>query len=171
MIFDGYWKWELEKLFRSISIWCKLPIFNGLTEHRLNRAVLYSAIILRKCLEDEMEAEKVSKEDAIVLPKFPLLNAKLQATCFPYVDDDGWFFRGKICTSDYGKGEAVTLSLQFICNQLVHSYAWGVARSTRNKRFAGFLVASDRDKEKHVHFVSFEEWCKMLKFCIQQGAF
>ena len=170
MIFDGYWKWELEKLFYSISIWCKLPIFNELTEHRLNRAVLYSAIILRKCLEDEMEAEKVSKEDAIALPRFPLLNAKLQATCFPYVDDE-WFFRGKICTSDYGKGEAVTLSLQFICNQLVHSYVWGVARSARNKKFAGFLVASDRDKEKHVHLVSFEEWCKMMKFCIQQGAF
>ena len=35
-------------------------------------------------------------------------------------------------------------------------YIWGVARDEKNKRFAGFLVASDFEKEKFVHFVSFK---------------
>ena len=39
------------------------------------------------------------------------------------------------------------------------------------KGFAGFLVASDFDKEKFVHFVSFDEWQKVIDAAIKNGAF
>ena len=57
MIFDGRWKWELQKLSWAIAVWRRVPAFSGFAEHQLNRAILYSATILRKLIEDETEAE------------------------------------------------------------------------------------------------------------------
>jgi hypothetical protein len=51
------------------------------------------------------------------------------------------------------------------------SYVWGVAGYADQKGFAGFLVASDFDKEKFVHFVSFDEWQKVIDAAIKNGAF
>lgn len=48
---------------------------------------------------------------------------------------------------------------------------WGVAGYADQKGFAGFLVASDFDKEKFVHFVSFDEWQKVIDAAIKNGAF
>ena len=62
MIFDGRWKWELKKLSWAISLWKKAPRYGEYGKHQLNRAVLYSATVLRKAIEDEIEAEKVAKE-------------------------------------------------------------------------------------------------------------
>ena len=39
------------------------------------------------------------------------------------------------------------------------------------KGFSDFLVASDLDKEKFVHFVSFDEWQKVMDVAIKNGAF
>ena len=62
MIFDGRWKWELKKQSWAISLWQKAPSYGEYGKHKLNRAVLYSATVLRKAIEDEIEAEKVAKE-------------------------------------------------------------------------------------------------------------
>lgn len=51
------------------------------------------------------------------------------------------------------------------------AYVWGVAGYADQKGFAGFLVASDFDKEKFVHFVSFDEWQKVIDAAIKNGAF
>ena len=56
MIFDGRWKWELKKLSWAISLWKKAPSYSEYGKHQLNRAVLYSATVLRKAIEDEIEA-------------------------------------------------------------------------------------------------------------------
>lgn len=58
-----------------------------------------------------------------------------------------------------------------VCNWLVHSYVWSISYSSDQKRFVGFLVASDRFKEKFVHFVSFDEWQKVLNVAINNGCF
>ena len=59
MIFDGQWKRELRKLSREIAFWRKMTMFSHIAEHRLNRAILYSAIILRKIIEEEKEAKEI----------------------------------------------------------------------------------------------------------------
>ena len=53
MIFDGYWKQDVRALSREISLWRKFLFPSKYAEHRLNRAILYSAAILRKIIEDE----------------------------------------------------------------------------------------------------------------------
>ena len=90
------------------------------------------------------------------------MSGVISATKYPYTDEDGWAFRGKICVSSYGEGQAASLKVKDVCNWLLHSYVWGVA---------GFLVASDFDKEKFVHFVSFDEWQKVIDAAIKNGAF
>lgn len=67
MIFDGQWKRELKTLSREIAFWRKMSFVSGYAEHRLNRAVLYSATVLRKVIKDEVEAESIAKKTNISL--------------------------------------------------------------------------------------------------------
>lgn len=99
MIFDGRWKWELKKQSWAISLWQKAPSYGEYGKHKLNRAVLYSATVLRKTIEDEIEAEKVAKEQNWTLPECKIMRGVISATKYPYTDEDGWAFRGKICVS------------------------------------------------------------------------
>lgn len=169
MIFDGRWKSELKQLSYAISIWRKMTVFGGLAEHRLNRAVLYSATILRKIIENEAEAEAIAKKEGIALPKQTTVHSALEAIKYPYTGEEGWTIRSKLCASDYGKGQTVCIKVKDVCNWLLHSYLWGVARNEDRKNFAGFLVASDFDKEKFVHFISFEEWNALLKVVMKNS--
>lgn len=171
MIFDGKWKSELKRLSWEISFWHKLPAFCDYAEHRLNRAVLYSATILRKIIEDETEAEAIAKEAKLSLPKLTTVHSTLVAIRYPYTGEEGWAIRSKLCASDYGKGQDVCVCAKDVCNWLLHSYVWGVAHNSERKSYAGFLVASDFDKEKYVHYISFEEWQKFIVNVIQNSTF
>lgn len=171
MIFDGRWKRELKFLSFEMAFWQRISIIDYITEHRLNRAVLYSATILRKIIEDEIEAEDIAKEANIPLPKLKTTHAILNAIKYPYVGEEGWAIRSSLCASNYGKGQDVCVKAKDVCNWLLHSYVWGVARDANTKRFVGFLVASDFDKEKFIHFISLAEWNDLLKLVIENGKF
>ena len=96
MIFDGRWKWELKKLSWAIFLWEKASSHSEYGKYQLNRAVLYSATILRKAIEDEIEAERVAKEQNLTLPECKIMSGVISATKYPYTEEDGWAFRGKI---------------------------------------------------------------------------
>ena len=106
----------IEKLSWAISLWKKTPSHSEYGKHQLNRAVLYSDTILRKAIEDEIEAEKVAKEQNWTLPECKIMSSVISAMKYPYTDEDGWAFRGKICASSYGKGQAVSLKVKDVCN-------------------------------------------------------
>ncbi|MBR5314352.1 MAG: hypothetical protein IKU45_02940 [Clostridia bacterium] len=175
MIFDGKWKNELKRLSWEISFWRKITILNDLAEHRLNRAILYSAAILRKIIEDEKEAEAkteaIAKEIKISPPKLITIHSSLEAIKYPYTGEEGWAIRGKLCALDYGKGHTVCVKAKDVCNWILHSYVWGVACNEDRKTFTGFLVASDFDKEKFVHFMPFDEWSKLIQLVINEKTF
>ena len=171
MIFDGKWKWELKKLSWEIVIWKRLPILDNLAKHRLNRAILYSAIILRKIIEDEVEAESIAKKCKIPLVEQKTVHTSIKAIKCPYIGEDGWAIRNKFFVSDYGNGQNVYVKIKDVCNWLLHSYVWAVAHNTKQKTFAGFLVSSDFDKEKFVHYISFDQWKKVIDYVIENAAF
>lgn len=171
MIFDGRWKWELQKLSWSISVWRRLPVFHGFAEHQLNRAILYSATILRKLIEDETEAEEIASAVGISLPKQETTHAILTATKYPYTAEEGWTVRSIFRTGDYGPGNTVSLKSKAVCNWLIHSCIWSLVQTPKGKCYSGFLVASDFDREKHIHFVSFDEWQRLIKLSITHGIF
>ena len=170
MIFDGHWKREVKVLSREISLWRRLLFPSDYAAHRLNRAILYSAAILRKIIEDEREAEKLFRKRGETIPHKLLLNAKLPAIRYPYTAEDGWPIRGSLFPEDYGEGERVELSVQEVCNQLIHSYVWSLAWESNKKSYAGFFVASDRSKETHVHAIHFSDWQEILKLCTEESA-
>lgn len=68
MVFDGSWKWELKKLSWAISFWKRTSAYGEYSKHQLNRAILYSAVIIRKAIEEEIELEKLAKDKNITLP-------------------------------------------------------------------------------------------------------
>ena len=111
----------------------------------------------------------IAKDAGITLPKQKTVHASLEAIKYPYTGEEGWAIRSKLCASDYGKGQTVCIKVKDVCNWLLHSYVWGIARNENGKGFAGFLVASDFDKEKFVHFVSFEEWNALLKVVMKNS--
>ena len=171
MIFDGHWKWELQKLSREISVWSKISVFSELAKHRLNRAILYSATILRKLIEDETEAEEIVRAVGGTLPGYKTTNAVLTATKYPYTAEKGWTVRGIFRTRDYGSGESVSLKSKDVCNWLIHSCIWSLAQESNGTCYSGFLVASDFDREKYIHFVSLDEWKRLIKLSITYGTF
>ena len=171
MIFDGRWKSELQKLSWAISVWRRLPVFHSFSEHQLNRAILYSATILRKVIEDETEAEEIASTAGLSLPKQETTPAILTATRYPYTAEEGWTVRGIFRAGDYCPGNAVSLKSKDVCNWLIHSCIWSLAQDAAGKCYNGFLVASDFDREKYIHFVSFDEWQRLIKLAIAHGVF
>ena len=169
MIFDGMWKWEIKKQSNAILFWQFFSVLDIFAEHQLTKAVLYSAIVTRKIIEDSKEIIEIAKEHNWILPKDEILGAKLEATKFPFVGDDVWYMRGKVFTSEYGSGEKVEISSREICNWLVHSYCWGIAKKEGRNKYYGFLIASDYDKVKYIHFISFKEWRRFLELVVREA--
>lgn len=159
MIIDGHWKWELQKLSWTVSVFCKFPVDCNFAEHQLSRAILYSSIILRKVIEEQTEADKYAR---FPLQTPEILTAEITAVKYPYIEKEDWTIRGKIGASNYSTGETVFIKARDVCNWLIHSYVWGIVHYFDQRGYAGFFVASDRDKEKFVHYISFDEWRKVL---------
>lgn len=170
MVFDGQWKRELRTFSREIAFWRKMTMFSHIAEHRLNRAILYSAIILRKVMEDEKEAEEIITKSELPKVSFELLHAKIAATQYLYIAEKGWTVRGAFRADDYGKRESVPLDAQLMCHWLVHSCIWSLVHDGE-LRYAGFLVASDRKRETHIHYVTFDEWLRVIELAIKHGSF
>lgn len=125
MIIDGHWKWELQKLSWTISVLCKFPVDCNFAEHKLNRAILYSSIILRKVIEEQTEADKYARFSS---PKPEILTAEISAVKYPYIEIEDWTIRGRVGTSNYGTGETVLVKAKDVCNWLIHSYVWSIVR-------------------------------------------
>lgn len=171
MLIDNHWKPELKRLCREITFWKKRTAFYKYAEYRLSRALLYSAIILRKIVEDENEVKAILKKNNCLMPKLTVINSEIKSMRCPYTAEEGWTMRGKLCAQNYGKGTEISLQTKDVCNWLIHSYVWGIAHYMNEKKYAGFFVASDFDKEKFVHFISFDEWIKLIKFMVENAVF
>lgn len=169
MVLDGRWKWELKKLSWAISFWKRTSAYSEYSRHQLDRAILYSAVIIRKAIEEEIELEKLAKDKNITLPGKNIKDITISAIKFPYIGDECWTFRGRVCAFSYDNGKNITLKTKELCNWIVHSYVWGVVGSDKQKGFIGFIIASDFDKEKFMHFVSFDEWQNLLNMAIENG--
>ncbi len=79
MILDGYWKRELIHNKRSLKFWLKVgSVFDKHAEHQVNKAILYSAVIIRKMFEDEKRAETVLKKEIYRCLLFNFSSIKLK---------------------------------------------------------------------------------------------
>lgn len=82
-----------------------------------------------------------------------MLHYELPATEYPF-DGDKDFILHKVVTDNYNAGSRnVTVEAKTICNSIIHSYVWNLAYSEGKRGTAGFLTASDREKDKKLYFV------------------
>lgn len=166
MILDGYWKSELNRYVCRLKSWGRLCRGTGTyAEHQVNKNLLYSAVIIRKLIEDEADAKKQIEKSSLPMPELALLHYELSAVEYAF-DGDKDFILHKVRTDYYHAGNhTVKIEAKTICNSIVHSYIWNLAYGNGRKGVIGFLVASDFDKEKLLYFVKMKDWIDFISYC------
>lgn len=179
MIFDGYWKKELQIYVKRIKRWQKLSSSQLLNrkyvEHQLNKYILYSAIVIRKMIEEEKDAEKMSEEFIKTNPDTPklrleLLHYDVPVMRFAFSGDKDSILHNVIPDYYKGKGEHDTLEGEYVGNNIIHSYIWGQGYSEAGKkrRIKGFFVSSDRFKDRYLYAISLEDWISYVLYCAEK---
>ena len=78
MILDGYWKSELHRYTLQLRFWSSLCRWTGsFAEHQVNKYLLYSAAIIRKLIEDEVDAKNEFQNSEYGIPELALLHYEL----------------------------------------------------------------------------------------------
>lgn len=173
MILDGYWKQELNASIGMLKFWKQVStVFDtDYVQHKANKHILLMAIAARKMVDDELWAKKEIEHSSLSMPELPLIDYKVTITEYPFTGDEDWIIPGRITADDYGQASGVKeILLNKLCSQIIHSFVWGVAGTTGEKGFTGFLVASDREKEKLVYYVTIDDWNTAMQFCIDEAS-
>lgn len=171
MILDGYWKNELKKLIKELRFWQKFSNWHAdFFEHKINRVLLLSAVVVRKIVEDEENAQKEIKKLDMPMPLFKILKATINVLKYPFVGEKD-FVAHKICVEDYDSPDykKEDVSLKNCCNWMIHSYVWNLMYDKVPGKVVGFAVASDFDKVKCLYLVRLDDWIKSLEFCFDHS--
>lgn len=172
MIFDGYWKKELKYHIKQIKLWQHLSSnYNKYAEHQINKYVLYSAIVIRKMIEEEKNAKKHINASSLQMPALFLLDYKVPVMRFTFTGDES-FIPHRIITDHY-KDKAVIDSLEakYVGNNIIHSHIWGLGYSNdkKKRRITGFMVSSDKYKEKFLYCIYLDDWISYIEYCIDKS--
>ena len=131
MLSDGYWKLELKKSIDALRFWRKAAgvIHTDFTDHQVNRQILYSAVIVRKIIEDEKWAKNDLKDSTLPMPPFAIRHSEINMIEYPYAGDKD-FVAFRPWTDDYDVDGRATgkLMLEHACNSIIHSYVWSLVR-------------------------------------------
>lgn len=169
MITDGYWKVELKRTISALKRWQKIVRWKTtrLTLHQVNKQFLYSAVIIRKIIEDEKRAFVVLKNIAPNMPPLPIMCKEISVWEYPYIGDSD-YVPAAIWVEDYdfNNFEHYNMPLEHICNQIIHSYAWQIIYG-KEYTILGIMVASDRYKGKSGFLIHLDDWLDVLKFCVE----
>lgn len=143
--------------------------FSDLSEHRINRGLLFSAAFIRKIAEDEKNAKDTAGTAQLPVPPLPVLKISVPIKRYRHTCPDKFFANTRVFLSDYDMEHAENdqISLFQVCNQIIHSYAWSVVH--KGKRICGVLFASDREKEKDVFFLAIADWIKVIREVIEKS--
>lgn len=169
MILDGYWKQDLHQIKSRLVFWCRMG-FADFAEHQINRGMLYSAVIIRKIVEDEKDAEGTVKKHQWPKPALPILKITVPIVRYQHTDKDNFFANSRVFLDDYDmkNGQADDLPLMQICNQIIHSYAWAVVYQGKNGIY-GVLLASDREKETDIILLTVSDWINAIQRVIKEA--
>ena len=169
MILDGYWKLELKKSIDMLRFWRKVAgmLHTDFTDHQVNRQILYSAVIVRKIIEDEKWAKDIAKDSTLPMPVLAILHSEIKVIEYPYVGDKDFVgFRPWADNYDVDGRTAGALPLEHACNSIIHSYVWSLVRYEKKKDIAAFVMASDRYKAKCMYLIMLDDWLNKLQFCL-----
>lgn len=184
MLLDGYWKKDLKSIIKQLEKWSgkRCELFHDYSEHKVNQGLLYSAVIIRKIVEDEKDGEEIYKnwmkhldseeiDEKPSKPKFATMSRIVSVARYAHIDGEKFFMNSKLFLSDYDAkhAEHIELPLSQMCNQLIHSYVWGIAYSSEGKKIYGIMTASDKFKEKEVYLLKIDDWIDAIRFVIDNS--
>lgn len=173
MLLDGYWKTELKRIRRSMRFWSgfRISIFDDYVEHKINQGFLYSAVIIRKISEDEKDAEKTCEKNNLPMPRLPVLKINVLLKQYNHINEDKFFMLSRVYLQDYDMNNEIVKSesLYNVCNQIIHSYIWGLVY-LNGKHVCGALMASDRFKDTGVFYLTINEWTDVIQKVIEEAA-
>lgn len=174
MLLDGYWKNDLRRIKRSLRFWSKnrISIFSDYAEHKVNQGLLYSAVIIRKIVEDERDVKKVVEKSKLPFsPPFPVIKISVPIQKYTHVDENKFFMNSKVFLQDYNleNAENIELPLADVCNQIIHSYSWSVVY-WNSKFIYEVLMASDLFKEKGIYALTIQNWIEVIQKTIDLAA-
>ena len=169
MLSHGYWKLELKRTIRVLRFWRKMAggLQTARLEHQINRQILYSAMIVRKIIENEKWAKDDLKGRKVPESRFEILETKIKTIKYPCNSKEK-FIGFSLFPKDYDmtKREEEPLPLEHACNSIIHSYVWDLVRYEKKKDIAGFLCASDRYKSKCMYLIMLDDWLEKVQFCL-----
>ena len=173
MLLDGYWKKDLKRVAKSLSFWNRhqYQFLRNYSEHKVNRGFLLSAAIIRKIFEDEKDAEKNIKAAGLFMPKLPIIKMSVLVRKYPHVDEDKFFANSHVFLKDYNLecGVEESVSISWVCNQIIHSYAWAIVYQ-KDKGVYGVLLASDRFKEEGICLLAIHNWVDVITRVVAEAA-
>lgn len=172
MILDGYWKLELKKSIDALRFWRKAAglLHMDYFDHQVNRQILYSAMIVRKIIEDEKLAENDLKVSTLPMLPFEILHSEIKVVEYPYTGDKDFVgVRPWLDNYDVDGSCSSKLMLEHACNSIIHSYVWDLVRYEKRKDIAGFLCASERYKSKCMYLIMLDDWIEKLQFCLDNS--
>lgn len=180
MILDGYWKSELRKSVVALRFWRRVAgaVHTGFASHQVNRWILYSAVVVRKIIEDEKWAKNeweswIPPDPSIPVPPMPpfaILHSKMNVIAYPYVGDKdfvGFYPWADNYNADGRKTEE--LALEHVCNSIIHSYVWSLSHCKKKREVTAFLTASDRYKAQCVYVIKLDDWLDKIRFCLEKA--
>ena len=171
MLQDGCWKKELKHNARLLAFWIKVSDKVGIyAEHKVNKYILYSAVIIRKMFEDEKGAETAFKKFNMHMPALELIKYKVKVTTYPFSGDENFIIERAI-PENYNQEEAIDeeIPLNTLCNQIIHSFVWSVVHEQNSLKVCEVLFASDKEKTNILYALKPEDFIKAINFCIEKG--
>lgn len=157
MVYDS-WKWKMElreKKRQLLRYNTKKNFDNNFegTHFKIERALLYSAFIIRILIESEKLSNDADIYNLNISYNIPKKNID---RLHRWLEEDEYDWDNTINKLVVGKN---------ICNWLIHSYVFKFLFED-NGVILGFFVSSDYDRNKVLYSVSLEEWIKYMDFII-----
>lgn len=156
MIYESYpWKQDLgrrKRLFLKYNTEEHFQKNYEATYTVLEKAIFYSAFIIRKLLDCKTKLSDKADRYALHVEKIS-----------PVGKIKSW--RNWLCedSHDWANPKKWTLQGRNVCNFLIHSCVFEFV-SNEDQTVAGFMVASDKDRNKALYHVRIDDWLDYMEF-------
>jgi len=157
MIYDSYpWKKDLLRRKQLILKYNTQEHFEKDEKAAytvLEKAVFYSAFIIRKLIDCEM----LSDEADIYSLKVKIYKPKQQVYRYIIADEE---------SHNLDHFQKKTVKGKDVCNWLIHSYIFNFVWNENTQISEGFFVASDFDRNKLLYYVGINDWIDYMDFIV-----
>ena len=157
MVYDSWeWKRELREKKKEILRYNTKENFDhhfDSTYFKVERALLYSATIIRILIESQKLSDDVDRYKILISVNKPIKNID---RLHRWLDENEYNWDNTTQKEVYGKD---------ICNWIIHSYVFSLLFDV-DDIVIGFLVSSDYDRNKAIYTISLDEWLKFIDLII-----